>query len=333
MWSPHYIQVEPLCKLPVILQELQGFTVQHGLLAIQCRELRDEASQLNSECKRMQRELTELESEKASAEQRAKGAKLDLRECIQKAKQTPLTEALSAEINRVLQKVEEPHDIDNIETYLAEIKQRMDVLYQHDPTLIRQFEQRKRDIEQAEQELEVNHEELERRKKRLAEDKEKWLNGVRPIVTKMNRSFSEHMQAMGHRGAVELKEDEDYSKWAIDLLVAYRNQPELKSLDSNAQSGGEKSLATVMYLSAMQDITPCPFRIVDEINQGMDEANERTVFEMVTKNACTKEEAPQTFMLSQKVVTGLKYPRGITVLIIYNGPYNISQNEMDQLCA
>ena len=32
-------------------------------------------------------------------------------------------------------------------------------------------------------------------------------------------------------------------------------------------SGGERAVATVMYLMALQDMASSPFRVVDEINQ------------------------------------------------------------------
>lgn len=38
-------------------------------------------------------------------------------------------------------------------------------------------------------------------------------------------------------------------------------------LDAHRQSGGERSVSTMMYLMALQDISNCPFRVVDEINQ------------------------------------------------------------------
>ena len=33
------------------------------------------------------------------------------------------------------------------------------------------------------------------------------------------------------------------------------------------QSGGERSVSTMLYLMALQELTKCPFRVVDEINQ------------------------------------------------------------------
>ena len=38
-------------------------------------------------------------------------------------------------------------------------------------------------------------------------------------------------------------------------------------MNAQEQSGGEKSVGTIMYLMALQNMTACPFRVVDEINQ------------------------------------------------------------------
>jgi chromosome segregation ATPase len=52
------------------------------------------------------------------------------------------------------------------------------------------------------------------------------------------------------------------------LLIFYRDDDTMKTLSAHAQSGGEKSVSTMLYLISLQDVTPCPFRLVDEINQG-----------------------------------------------------------------
>lgn len=48
----------------------------------------------------------------------------------------------------------------------------------------------------------------------------------------------------------------------------------------------------MLYLISLQELTPCPFRLVDEINQGMDPINERMIFKVVADCAC-KEGVPQ----------------------------------------
>jgi chromosome segregation ATPase len=41
----------------------------------------------------------------------------------------------------------------------------------------------------------------------------------------------------------------------------------MQELTAWQQSGGEKSVATMLYMIALQEMTKCPFRVVDEINQ------------------------------------------------------------------
>jgi chromosome segregation ATPase len=52
--------------------------------------------------------------------------------------------------------------------------------------------------------------------------------------------------------------------------VKYRDNENLRILSPHSQSGGERSVATVLFMMAMQELTKCPFRCVDEINQVCD---------------------------------------------------------------
>jgi len=51
--------------------------------------------------------------------------------------------------------------------------------------------------------------------------------------------------------------------------VSFREGEELHVLNEQRQSGGERSVSTMMYLVALTGVTITPFRVVDEINQGM----------------------------------------------------------------
>ena len=82
-----------------------------------------------------------------------------------------------------------------------------------------------------------------------------------------------------------------------------------------------------MYLMALQNLTKCPFRVVDEINQGMDVYNERKVFQRITKSSCGSK-LPQYFLITPKLITGLTYHRDTKVMIILNGPYNNIRQEL-----
>lgn len=64
-----------------------------------------------------------------------------------------------------------------------------------------------------------------------------------------------------------------YSMHVETALTRCSNTGGLRELGGAAQqSGGEKSVSTMFFLLALQDVTTCPFRVVDEINQGRPDA-------------------------------------------------------------
>ena len=60
---------------------------------------------------------------------------------------------------------------------------------------------------------------------------------------------------------------EDYEKYGVSIKVKFRDDENLRELTAHHQSGGERSVSTVLYMMALQELTLCPFRCVDEINQ------------------------------------------------------------------
>lgn len=69
-----------------------------------------------------------------------------------------------------------------------------------------------------------------------------------------------------------------------------------------------------------------PFRVVDEINQGMDPRNERMVHERMVDIAC-KEHTSQYFLITPKLLTGLRYDPRMRVLCIASGEYMPQNHE------
>ena len=71
---------------------------------------------------------------------------------------------------------------------------------------------------------------------------------------------------------------------------------------------------------ALQSLARSPFRVVDEINQGMDPRNERMVHERMVEIAC-KEHTSQYFLITPKLLTGLRYDRRMKILCIASGEH------------
>ena len=86
---------------------------------------------------------------------------------------------------------------------------------------------------------------------------------------------------------------------------------------------------------SLQSLTRSPFRVVDEINQGMDPRNERLVHKRMVSIACGTIEGEgelngeeggdsqgggsQYFLITPKLLNGLDYARGMQVLCIASG--------------
>jgi hypothetical protein len=128
-------------------------------------------------------------------------------------------------------------------------------------------------------------------------------------------------------GEVVLKPIGKFIDYELQLRVSFRENHPCSDLSGSRHSGGERAVSTIMFLMALQQMTSSPFRVVDEINQGMDERNERLVFDRIVKSCCDVENGggrhnPQYFLVTPKLLQGLRCldHDQVTVLLIWNGP-------------
>lgn len=171
-----------------------------------------------------------------------------------------------------------------------------------------------------------NHEQnLREKQERIVTLREKWLPDVHDFVQQIDANFSEFFKQINCTGSVKLNaEGDDFANFGIDIWVSYRKEDPPRKLDARVQSGGERSVATMLYLIALQQLSDCPFRLVDEINQGMDPHNERMIWDQVAIQA-SKPKTPQYFLITPKLLPDLKYTPAIQMLCVHNGPFMIDQ--------
>ena len=118
-----------------------------------------------------------------------------------------------------------------------------------------------------------------------------FLRKMRHKVEAIDATFQESFGRMRCRGKVELTMPRDYSQWGLTIFVAYRKDEKVAPLSPSQHSGGERATATMMFLLALQATATVPFRVVDEVNQGMDGSNERAVFAEVQDQCRPSAEA------------------------------------------
>ncbi|XP_069891815.1 structural maintenance of chromosomes protein 5 isoform X2 [Dipodomys merriami] len=220
-----------------------------------------------------------------------------------------------------------PNTLDEIDALLTEERSRASCFTGLNPTVVEEYAKREKEIEQLTEELKKKRAELDTYRESISQVKERWLNPLKELVEKINEKFSNFFSSMQCAGEVDLhtENEEDYDKYGIRIRVKFRSSTQLHELTPHHQSGGERSVSTMLYLMALQELNRCPFRVVDEINQGMDPINERRVFEMVVNTAC-KENTSQYFFITPKLLQNLPYSEKMTVLFVYNGPHMLEPN-------
>jgi chromosome segregation ATPase len=213
--------------------------------------------------------------------------------------------------------------------------------------IIREYEERAKVIERLRAKLQDAVKSQEDFKHGIREIRDKWEGRLEEIVGKINDAFSDSFARIGCAGQVavykassENPEDcteenggvdngLDFANWAIHISVKFREQERLSLLDSHRQSGGERAVSTIFYLMALQSLSRAPFRVVDEINQGMDPRNERMVHGRMVDIAA-EDGGSQYFLITPKLLDGLKYRRGMTVLCIVSGENVPAARQQDE---
>ena len=95
--------------------------------------------------------------------------------------------------------------------------------------------------------------------KRIENNQRQLDNGTNDMLDTINTHFSNLMHSLEYAGMVEKIITED-NKNGLRILVKFRGTEDLTQLSFNAQSGGEKSVATALYIIALQEMTQVPFR-------------------------------------------------------------------------
>ncbi|KAM0680986.1 hypothetical protein GINT2_000769 [Glugoides intestinalis] len=150
--------------------------------------------------------------------------------------------------------------------------------------------------------------------KQYEEEKKRLLLEITKVISPVGEVFDKLFCRFGFTGKLEL--DSTGRDWELKILVKFREKEELQQLSNSRQSGGEKSLTTALFLLSLQQCDKTAFRLVDEINQGMDSYNERKVFEILKEMG----DNSQFFIITPKLVTGLEFSESTTAIVVYGGP-------------
>ncbi|RCK59003.1 Structural maintenance of chromosomes protein 5 [Candida viswanathii] len=209
------------------------------------------------------------------------------------------------------------------------LKDELSLLTRGDEGTIGRLKTKLQDIKDAERflpELEKKKEQLD---KQISDLQEKYEGELSVLVDKISLAFNKRFTKVASDGRVQLAKLTRFKDWKLQILVKFREESELKVLDHQSQSGGERAVSTIFFIMSLQGLTDAPFRIVDEINQGMDPKNEQMAHRYLVHTACQNNRS-QYFLVTPKLLTGLYYHPDMVVHCIFTGPY-ITDDNKDQL--
>lgn len=148
-------------------------------------------------------------------------------------------------------------------------------------------------------EYEERYKDYQERYKKLKEEKESIKELIEEVESKKLKAFMETFHAVnknlknifsqlspGGKAYMMLEREEDPFSGGVSLVVKPRGK-EVQYLE--AISGGEKTLAALSLIFAIQDYRPSPFYYFDEVDAHLDEANAKRVGELIKERSKTAQ--------------------------------------------
>lgn len=209
-----------------------------------------------------------------------------------------------------------PNTIDELDEEIIKEKAQIK-FYTIDSKAVGVFEVREKDLKELNEDISKYSKVLESVKKKSLRIRDILVDKIGRMASRIDDRFRNLFKKVGGDGRVMFIYDElDACKWKFNIMVKFHDDDSLEVLNSHRQSGGERSVAIILFLLAIQHYKPSPFRLVDEINQGMDGHNEKLVHDILV--ALSKEGNEQFFMITPKIAPNLNYSQTMKVIVLYS---------------
>jgi chromosome segregation protein len=184
-------------------------------------------------------------------------------------------------------KIEDDEKIPDIEVLNEKIKSIEENLRELEPVNMRALEEYEHQLQRKNK--------LEEDVKHLKEQKRKLINLVKEITKKkkdrfyevfeeINENFKKIYARLSEGGEAELVLENPEDPFSGGLTIKARPRGK-KVLTLSALSGGEKSIASLALIFALQNYDPSPFYVLDEVDMFLDSINAEVVSRMIKENS------------------------------------------------
>ncbi|CAL1699972.1 unnamed protein product [Somion occarium] len=292
-------------------------------VALEALQVAANHAQLKAMCSEREDEMQKALAEFNKVRQEYQIAKLDSRAKLDASKEkiNSVDEELRARFQEMEQTGEaQKRSVEELTVELQTQQEKLELSMHTNPGVVDQYKKRQEAIAELERQIEEREEKVQKKERAIKLARDNWEPALTRLVESVGQKFSAAFDRIGCAGEIKLTPHEDYDKWAIDILVKFRDHEKLQLLTGERQSGGERSLTTIMYLMSLTEEARTPFSLVDEINQGMDARAERAVHNSLVEVTC-KSDSGQYFLITPKLLADLLYHERMKVLCVNNGEW------------
>ncbi len=124
---------------------------------------------------------------------------------------------------------------------------------------------------------------------------------------------------------LEIEKPEDIFSSGIVFMLQFPNKP---ARESNSLSGGEKTIAAITFLLALQSLRPAPFYLFDEIDAHLDSINTERLKKIVKDRAKMSQilmvTLKDTLVANADMVYGVYAKDGISYVVRYKMPVSVT---------
>jgi chromosome segregation ATPase len=117
----------------------------------------------------------------------------------------------------------------------------------------------------------------------------RWRDVLTSFLEEMTGRYNEILGTVGATGAIRILSSRDIEKCGLEILVGFKGSNPTP-LDAFTQSGGERSIAMMAFLLALQQHITSPFRAIDEFDVHMDPKNRELITNLIMSSSRTMKE-------------------------------------------
>ena len=272
-------RTEQLLKFHSVLLDLSAAITPQMIDLYEVSHLRRHLATLTTELEKRELQFQNAKAALQLAEQQLVEAKELAKRLLDTASKDPLDAATR---DAFAQFPDNLHDLDQLitqeEAHLAFSAQAPD------RRAIQDYESREEQIASLVDGLAKKRSHLASLHERITVIRDTWVPAVTAMTNRINARFGAFFAQMKCVGEVQLApHPTDYDRWEMAIMVKFRDSEQLQRLSAFRQSGGEKSVSTILYLLSLQELSKSPFRVVDEINQGRGYS---VLITLVSRNGC-----------------------------------------------